>query len=209
MRMKHRLSPNAPVMLAALGLCALASCYPATSFQPGMRPQSGIPFESGARGFETFILLHHWYSNATATFQTPFPIIDNVPPLAAGMPRDVMLAYIATDSAARVEWTKEGMSWRTPNDALRRCIGNLYTAVDYNPLLFQQYRNEAAFRQPERGALESVVRKAQVALPCIATDQREARALDAAFYADNILRIRVIAIDSMPSSYQTNRHRKR
>lgn len=146
-----------------------------------------------------------WYDSTlleTRDYQK-YPIIRRIPPLNSGMPYDVMSAYIYLDSLARFYDDPAIMAGAPALIAqpgmLKRLVASSYTAVDYNPALFRQYDIETTLKSD---IFKWFVGKFTEALPKAiantASNPREADALTAVMLPDYVLRVKVMAIDSLP-----------
>lgn len=161
--------------------------------------------EDGYREFkdpQSFKDFGLWYDSTISMYQTRYPIIRTIPPLAPSMPLDIMFSYVAMDSLARFGSPKEiaGLirSWKSMNDTLRYAGKWLYKVMDYNPIIFQQYQDEVIFHYKHpfkadlRDACNRVVDKYA---PLV--QKAERNAVYTLLESDYILRVRVVAVDSM------------
>lgn len=82
-----------------------------------------------------------WQHHVSVVF--PFPRLQSNLPLETGMPYDVMLAYVFYDSLARrikepaVAALYDNLTY---SDTLRYAMKYCYKMMDYNPVLFEQFR---------------------------------------------------------------------
>lgn len=161
--------------------------------------------ESGVRDIpnaELFKKMGYWYDSTTAMYQTRYPIIRNIPPIAPSMPLDILFAYVATDSLCRFGNTKAihalVKNWEGMNDTLGYAAKWVYRMVDYNPIIFQQYEDQITYlrNDPFKTSLSSVRSDVEDKyLPFV--PQVERNAVYSLMASDYILRVRVTAIDSM------------
>lgn len=182
------------IALAALLLVAIASTN-----------QGLAQNETGVRHLnkDRFKQEGYWYDSTTAMYQERFPIIRSLPPLSTDMPLDILLSYIYLDSCARFDTgetvLRKLFHWKTMNDTLKGMLTYYYKLTDYDPILFNQYLWETNLKLRTRyvAALRPVADALREALLRAAPHREEAQALHAALYADNILRVRVLSVDSM------------
>lgn len=173
--------------------------------------------ESGYRTFkdpQSFKDWGLWYDSTISMYQTRYPIIRTIPPLSPSMPLDVLFSYVAMDSLSRFGDEKAIKSlirsWKTMNDTLRYAAKWLYRVMDYNPIIFQQYQDEVTFHRFEpfkanlREVCNRVVNKYAPLVP-----KTERNAAYSLLSADYILRIRVVAVDSMQHKRQRDMLRYR
>ncbi len=175
-----------------------------------------------------------WLDSSTYMFQHGFPIIKDIPPLSTGMPYEVMLGYIYLDSLLTYAPQKSVDSllntWDNLNDTLTGALKYHYILNDYNPIIFQQYAGEVKLHQKINTNLKIIgyepsdsnytpIRKYQSDLTITIYKAVEkfrkiyesdmVKALYSMLYADYILRIEVLDIDSMQnknSSLDYNRY---
>lgn len=184
--------------------------------------------ETGTRNLNDTLYkgTHQWYDSTTAMFQHQFPIIRSIPPLNTSMPLDVLISYIYLDSlfrsplSATLEERLE--SWTTLNDTLTYAAKALFTLKDYNPIIFNQYADEASWRTGSDSGLTQKVDGKEYESQYIAAKYHSylnnfeylipnkiyeilksdtntiklAKAYYATLYADYILRVKIISIDS-------------
>ncbi len=74
----------------------------------------------------------------------PFERLENIPPYSTDMPYDVLLGYIAVDSAKNHASYEEFINFINPqtyNDTIKYMMKHYYQMVDYDPIKFALYRN--------------------------------------------------------------------
>lgn len=170
-------------------------------------PNANAQNESGRRSLNKPGFGGNWYDSTNAMYQYAFPIIRSLPPLNSSMPWDVMAGYIVADSIVRFDangtttetWLN---SRRTMNDTLAGMIRFFYRMKEYNAATFMQYQTEVGLKfnspeRPYRASLRRIVNATKDALLRCAPIRTESRALYSALYADYILHVKVLAVDSM------------
>lgn len=170
--------------------------------------------ESGKRflskGFEKRSI---WYDSTlpTNTYYQKHPIIRRIPPLNSGMPYDVMAAYIYLDSLARF-YDNPSMITGDPAliaqpEMLKKLAANNYIVVDYSPALFRQYDIETTLKSSTifKWFVGRFTEPLPDAIAKAASNPREADALTSVMLPDYVLRVKVIAIDSVPLAKPTER----
>ncbi len=79
-------------------------------------------------------------------FQIRYPFLSSLPPLLTSMPLDVLIGYIAADSALRHGQSQDlnarVLAWHSFNDTLRLLGKYLYKMVDWDPVRYRQYTRE-------------------------------------------------------------------
>lgn len=171
-------------------------------------PNANAQNESGRRSLNKPGFGGNWYDSTNAMYQYAFPIIRSLPPLNSSMPWDVMAGYIIADSIARFDangtttatWLK---SRSTMSDTLAGLLRFLYRMQEHNAATFLQYRTEVDLkrRSPSRdyrASIRGITDDAFNTLLRCAPNRAEAGALYSALYADYILHVKVLAVDSMP-----------
>ncbi len=174
--------------------------------------QSIAQNESGVRFLLPSAFSNSGYDSTTDWYHRKFPILRSLPPLNSGMPPEVMAAYIHLDSLARfntngdlVQPDKATAAWRARPELLKKTLAACYTAMDYDPLMFEQYDMETALKRGRiykiplgfiTGYFPGILTKA-------ASIPREGGGLRAAFAPDYVLRVKVVTIDSMLTNYST------
>jgi hypothetical protein len=164
---------------------------------------------------ERFQRRHIWLDSSTYFYQTQFPIIRTIPPLNTGMPTDVIIGYIALDSLLRFasETSVDSLlnEWTTLNDTLKWSVKYLYKLNDYNPIIFNQYMNEVLINQKIKsntGKYRLTLNHLKYALSekfrKIYTNSTKL-AFYSMFYADFILKVRLLSIDSL-INYSSSLH---
>lgn len=92
-----------------------------------------------------------WYDTNSAMFQKQYPIIRNLPPINTGMPIDILLSYVYLDSLLKYTDRHKTdsliKSWTGMNSNLANSLKYLYKIIDYNPIIFNQYTNEATLNR--------------------------------------------------------------
>lgn len=159
--------------------------------------ESGVRFLSGFK--------NSGYDSTTDWYHRKFPILRSLPPLNSGMPSEVMAAYIHLDSLARfnnnwdlVQPDKATSAWRARPELLRKTVAACYTAMDYDPLMFEQYESETALKSKIYDTpLGMFTRYFPRILTKTASIAPEGGGLQAAFAPDYVLRVKVLTIDSM------------
>ena len=188
--------------------------------------------ETGTRnigGYETMLKSRgKWYDSTTAMFQHQFPIIRSIPPLSITMPFNVLLSYIYTDSLLRFangKTLKNRVStWNTLNDTLKWMVYADYTMSDFNPIIYSQYWEETAnwrisnssirttnqfdtlpkFAGKYNASFNSIKPTLDVKIAEVLPNQSEAQAIMSLLTCNYILKIKVIAIDSMIDKLSAN-----
>lgn len=190
------MKPRLRITIALAALMLLATAFTTQGFaqnESGVRPMNKDRFKH----------VGYWYDSTTAMYQEQYPIIRSLPPLSTGMPFDILLSYIYLDSCARFDTgetvLRKLFHWSTMNDTLKGMLTYYYKLTDYNPIIFNQYLWETnlKIRSKYVAALRPVADALREALLRTAPHREEAQALHAALYADNILRVRVVSVDSM------------
>lgn len=161
-----------------------------------------------------------WFDTSTIMYQYQFPIIRSIPPLSISMPYNVLLGYIYTDSLLRFAPRKTLRSriaaWTSLNDTLKWMVYGDYVMSDYNPIIFKQYKQETSNWQITGTALRSnspydtlptVVGKYMTVYNDIKPQldmkisqvlpDSDSKAILSLLTSDYILKVKVIAIDSM------------
>jgi len=169
-----------------------------------------------------------WYDSTTAMYQHQFPIIRSIPPLSITMPFNVLLSYIYTDSLLRFangKTLKNRISaWNTLNDTLKWMVYADYTMSDYNPIIYSQYWEETANWRISNSSIRttypgdtlpkltgkynasfnSIKPILDVKTAEVMPNQSEAQAIMSLLTCNYILKIKVIAIDSMIDKLSSN-----
>lgn len=179
--------------------------------------------ESGTRYLnkERFQQQRIWFDSTTQVFQERFPIIRSIPPLSTGMPPNVLVGYIYLDSLLRFADKKVFdslyKSWNTLNDTITGALKYMYIINDYNPIIFNQYANEVKFYHKRGLRKIKMIGESDTLNPTsgpytLYLDDLKYRVCEkfreiyqnqnkmayySMLYADYILRIRIISIDSM------------
>ncbi|MFC2131430.1 hypothetical protein ACFLSQ_08345 [Bacteroidota bacterium] len=179
--------------------------------------------ESGTRYLnkERFQQQRIWLDSATQVFQEGFPIIRSIPPLSVNMPYDVLIGYVYLDSLLRFGDKKAYdslyQSWNSLNDTLTGALKYLYIINDYDPAIFNQYANEVKFYHNRGPQLIKIIGDTSTTPPTVGPynlylDRLKYKsckkfreiysgsrkmAYYSMLYADIILRVKIINIDSM------------
>lgn len=188
-------------------LIPLALLTVAFSCLPSVAPAQN---ETGTRHLkkENFQFMRYWYDSTTAVYQVRYPIIRNIPPISPSMPLDIMLSYVIADSICRFAPQKEITAimkgWTSMNDTLRYAAKFLYRMMDYNPIIFRQYQDQVMLLRgsPFTTYLVDVkngIRKRYMNL----VPPAEKNAVRTLLGAEYILRVKVLAIDSLPDKIST------
>ncbi len=132
-----------------------------------------------------------------------YPIIRRIPPLSSGMPCEVMAAYIYLDSLARFYDNLDimnGVAHLVAHpEILKKVVSCDYRATDYNPALFKQYDIETALNSDIfKWFIGSFTEPLPKAISQVAANPKEANALTSTILPDYVLRVKVVAIDSIP-----------
>lgn len=152
-----------------------------------------------------FVSAGYWYDSTNSMFQIQYPVIKTKPPLNTGMPYDILLSYIYLDSLLRFSTSFEQDSlldtWSSVNDTLGGAITYWYKLVDYDPVIFNQYMGEVALNNVSvsGGSYTSnlyYLRNAVARKIKSLVEPSEKNAIFALLYADYILKVEVIDIDS-------------
>ncbi len=162
--------------------------------------------ESGRRILDKRYFGYIWYDSTKHKYHVRVPIIRRLPPLSSDMPLNVLRAYIHLDSLARFNTNGQLIvspeGWLAEPDLLRKTIASYYRVMDYDPLRYQQYDYETALKSwLFKSELGGTTRFLPEALAKAASNQRESEALDDVFFSDYVLRIKVLAIDSMATGF--------
>lgn len=182
-------------------LIPLALLTVVLSLLPSVAPAQN---ETGTRYLkkENFQFMRYWYDSTTAVYQVRYPIIRNIPPISPSMPLDIMLSYVIADSICRFAPQKEITTimkgWTSMNDTLRYAAKFLYRMMDYNPIIFRQYQDQVTLL---RGSpfktyfidVKNGIRTRYMNL----VPSSEKNAVRTLLGAEYILRVKVLAIDSM------------
>ncbi len=193
MFMNNRSLRHAIAPLAAIVALTAAAPHAAAQNESGRRPINK----------ERFVAAKLWYDTTTALYHHTFPILQSLPPLNSGMPWDVMAAYIVADSIARFDATnmvERGLRLaRTLNDTIRGIARYLYAMADYNPVLLKQYGIEVSLDRGNRyhASILAIAQEAKETIWQATPNRTDARALFSGIQADYILRVHIIAVDSM------------
>jgi hypothetical protein len=165
--------------------------------------------ETGTRYLdkERFQQRHIWFDSSTSVFQTQFPIIRSIPPLNTGMPVDIIIGYIALDSLLRFTSERSVDSllnqWTTLNDTLKWAVKYLYKLNDYNPIIFNQYMSEVLLHQTVDLTEGKYILTLNHLKYILSEKFRKTYsnsnklAFYSMLYADYILRVRILSIDSL------------
>lgn len=161
--------------------------------------------ESGVRQIskEGFRKQGIWYEDSNVMYQVRYPILRSLPPINTGMSLDVLRSYLYVDSLMRFDQSgamlQSVQTWRAANDTLKHLVANFYRIVDYNPMIFAQYMTEVNFKYKVRywPSLKSLYQATLESIKKVIPSNQDRNALYSVLYADYILRIRVIGIDSM------------
>lgn len=150
----------------------------------------------------------YWYDSTNSMYQKQLPIIRSIPPITTGMPYDVLMSYIYLDSLLRFSttWQQNELlrTWTSANDTLTNAIKYLYKIKDYDPIVFNQYMGEVALNHNSAygGRYESSLIDLNYNLSnkikSLIPDNKK-NAFFALLFADYILRVQVVYIDSMPN----------
>lgn len=166
--------------------------------------KSAAQNETGRRVISRTAFNAHWYDSAKHYYYLHVPIIRTLPPLNTDMPAEVLRAYIHLDSLAR--FNDDGLirqlssAWVAKSALLRKTLASYYTVMDYDPLRYQQYDYETALKSwLFRSELGGTTRFLPNALAEAASVPDEAAALKAVLMPDYVLRIKVLAVDSIPT----------
>ncbi len=168
--------------------------------------QSAAQNESGRRTLSRTAFAPYWYDSATHKYHLRVPIIRTLPPLSSDMPANVLRSYIHLDSLARFNtnngFLQSGNAWLEEPELLKKTLASYYTVMDYEPLRYQQYEYETSLKRSLfRSELGGTTTYLPRALTQSASIQREKDALRAVIFSDYVLRIRVLAVDSMPTGF--------
>jgi len=195
----RRLNVNRLALAVAVLLIGITTFYPAIAQnESGVRPINRDAFEK----------LGFWYNSKTARFHTQYPIIRSLPPLNSGMPWDILVAYVYMDSLARFDKTRLAENtlnrWRIERrvtDTLLSTAKYLYKLVDYNPYLFTQYIDEISLKYRGRywASLRSIASGVSITLFDALPDTSRKVAMLALLETSYVLRVKILAIDSMPT----------
>lgn len=151
--------------------------------------------ESGFRG------LGFWFDASRLTYGERHPIIRSLPPVNSGMPENVLRAYIYLDSLMRFDKdhnTEMGIG-SSVTDNLKGLLKRFYEVVDYDPLTFAQYRTEVSLKRGVKYAtnLQGLYNKAREVVKRNSVVDNAMKSIHSALYPDYVIRIKVVAIDSM------------
>jgi hypothetical protein len=137
------------------------------------------------------------------------------------MPYEVLIGYVYLDSLLRFGDKKTIKSlynsWTTMNDTLAGALKYLYILNDYNPIIFNQYANEVKFYHKRGERKIKIIGDTSTSSPTsgpytLYLDRLEwdacqklleiysdfyQRAYYSMLYSDYILRVKIVAIDSM------------
>jgi hypothetical protein len=164
--------------------------------------QSTAQNESGKRVISRTAFSWHWYDSTKHKHMVRVPIIKTLPPLSSDMPLNVLRGYIHLDSLARFN-TNGGLvqfpsAWLAKPDLLKKTLASYYTVMDYDPLRYQQYDYETALKSELfRSELGGTTAFLPDALAEATSIQSERGALVAALFPDYVLRVKVLAVDSI------------
>ncbi|MEP7217758.1 MAG: hypothetical protein ABI876_02515 [Bacteroidota bacterium] len=147
------------------------------------------------------------------SFRVHYPALAAMPPLLSGMPTDIREAYLGIDSFLRSPVSADMMRKIASGSAdvgvINHLTRDLYAAVDYNPGLFVQYADGVELQRGGR-YVTSLHYLTQTLYDGHRTaSTRHGNALYSLLYADNILHVRVISIDSIvdPRDAEYNQYR--
>lgn len=171
--------------------------------------QSNAQNESGKRIISKTAFARNWYDSTKHIYHLHVPILRMLPPLTSNMPYDVMRAYVHLDSIARFnidgDLVQFSSAWTAKPELLKKMLSRYYTAMDYDPLRYQQYEYETALKSSQfKSSLGGLTRYLPAALLDAASDPNERYALTSVIVPDYVLRIKITAIDSMPTGYPAN-----
>ena len=159
--------------------------------------------ESGTRHLDTTIgKLGFYPSSYTLLFHHSYPIIKDIPPLNTSMPLEVIMGYIFVDSLARHMQRNEMMSrmksWNTLNDTLKSIAKFYYKMMDYNPCILHQYSKETELNQSLRYKTDVITLRNETEFEyCRLSPDSLKNIFRTLITSENILRVKVVAIDSM------------
>ncbi len=147
-----------------------------------------------------------WYDSSKHKYHVYVPIIKRLPPLTSDMPCDVLTAYLHLDSLARFNRSRELIEspegWFAQPELLRKTLASYYRAMDYDPLRYQQYEYETVLKSSLfRSNLIGITGYLDQAVGKIASSEYNKRAYTQAIISDYVLRIKVLAVDSMWFAY--------
>ncbi|MES2767109.1 MAG: hypothetical protein V4642_14635 [Bacteroidota bacterium] len=155
-----------------------------------------------------------WFDSTKSMFQVQYPIIRNIPPLSMSMPFDVLLSYVYLDSICRLGSYKDASDmikgWNVMNDTLRNAAKYMYKMVDYNPIIFTQYESQTSllWKMPFKVPLEEFRSKLSRKYQELVQPANEKNAVYSLLESDYILRIKVLAIDSIPNKLAQGRYNR-
>ncbi len=166
--------------------------------------QSTAQNETGRRVISRTAFAPYWYDSTRDRYHLRVPIIRTLPPLSSDMPAEVLRAYIHLDSLARfntdgglVQFSK---AWVEKPALLKKTLSSYYSVMDYDPLRYQQYDYETALKSwLFRSELGGTTRFLPDALAEAASVAGEGAALKTILMPDYVLRITVLAVDSIPT----------
>ncbi len=166
--------------------------------------QGAAQNESGQRVISRTAFASHWYDSARHYYYLHVPIIRTLPPLGSDMPERVLRSYIHLDSLARFNQNgglvESSSAWTAAPALLQKTLASYYSVMDYDPLRYQQYDYETALKSwLFRSELGGTTRFLPDALAETASVPGEAAALKAILLPDYVLRIKALAVDSIPT----------
>lgn len=162
--------------------------------------------ESGIRPLDKRYYTRDWYDSAKHAYWLRVPIITALPPLNSDMPQDVLSAYVHLDSLSRfntdVDMIQSHDTWVGQPGLLKKTLASHYRAMDYDPLRYQQYEMETAMKSPSRykTPVISMTRFLPGALQKSLSNTGERNALMSVLLPDYVLRVKVLAVDSVPTN---------
>lgn len=168
--------------------------------------RSSAQNESGRRILDKRYFGHRWYDSTKHKYHLRVPIIKRLPPLTSDMPHDVLTAYLHLDSLARFNANHElvisPQGWLAQPELLRKTLASYYRVMDYDPLRYQQYERETALKSSLfRSNLIRATGYLDQAVGKIASSDYNKRAYTQAIISDYVLRVKILAVDSMWLAY--------
>ncbi len=171
-----------------------------------------------------------WYEQSNSMYEERFPIIRSIPPISTDMPLEILLGYLSLDSTLRfgtdmiLEATLNSMT--SMNDTIAGAIKYLYLLKDYNPTIFKQYAEEVwlhkyhshsniydttlqklisgSYIEKYRANLDKFVISTTNKYKELIPADSERKALYSMAYADYILRVEIMSVDSTHNKHTSN-----